>query len=283
MIAIPQGHAAADLSVPPRPAGKELASKPDATAAYDEQCVQQAVKGEMASAQVPGAKPTKRDAAEVPKSSDWAHYNIIRLFAEGGMGKISIARDEPLKRDVALKELLEAASTDELCRRRFVDEAEITGQLEHPGVVPVHALGTDRQGRPFYVMRLVRGGTLKEAIDEYQRSPTVAGLRALLRRFVMVCQTMAYAHNRGVIHRDLKPTNIMLGNFGETLVMDWGLAKLVAGGDTPELDRGRPGPSAAARSARGDRRRWNYRNTGLYVAGTGVRKDRGDQPGLGHL
>ena len=150
------------------------------------------------------------------------------------MGKISIARDEPLKREVALKELLEAASANELCRRRFVDEAEITGQLEHPGVVPVHALGTDRQGRPFYVMRLVRGGTLKEVIDEYQRSPTVAALRALLRRFVMVCQTMAYAHNRGVIHRDLKPTNIMLGNFGETLVMDWGLAKPLAGGETPD-------------------------------------------------
>ena len=154
------------------------------------------------------------------------------------MGKVSVARDEPLKREVALKELLESTAESPGSQQRFVEEAEITAKLEHPGVVPVYALGMDRQGRPFYTMRLVHGRTLKEAIAEHHESPDLGGLRDLVRRFVMVCQTIAYAHTRGVIHRDIKPSNIILGPFGETLVMDWGVAKPVAEGQSPDSTLG---------------------------------------------
>src|SRR5262249_5228442 len=116
---------------------------------------------------------------------------------------------------------------------RFLMEAQVTGQLEHPGVVPIHELGVDEKGQPFYVMKFVHGRTLKKVIEEYH-SPTPAGgepnevqrLR-LLETFVDLCQTVAYAHSRGVLHRDLKPDNVMLGPYGETLLLDWGLAKLV--------------------------------------------------------
>ena len=182
---------------------------------------------EASSASVVGISP-------VGAASEGATYRVIRPFAKGGMGKISIARDIPLKRDVALKELRDSAADNPDSRQRFVAEAEITGQLEHPGVVPVYALGIDDQGKPFYAMRFVEGPTLQQAIEHLHKSPTAAELRMLLRPFVMVCHTMAYAHDRGVIHRDIKPANIMLGKFGETLVMDWGLAKPLATGDSPE-------------------------------------------------
>ena len=172
--------------------------------------------------------------SRVGTASEGATYLVIRPFAKGGMGKISIARDVPLKRDVALKELRDSAADNPDSRQRFVAEAEITGQLEHPGVVPVYALGMDDHGKPFYAMRFVEGPTLHQAIEQYHKAPTAAELRKLLRPFVMVCHTMAYAHDRGVIHRDIKPANIMLGAFGETLVMDWGLAKPLASGDSPE-------------------------------------------------
>ncbi len=116
---------------------------------------------------------------------------------------------------------------------RFVREAEITGKLEHPGIVPIYGLGHDATGRPFYAMRFIKGDSLKEAIATFHETPTAqwdssertARLRALLRRFTDVCNAIAFAHSRGVLHRDLKPGNVMLGPFGETLVVDWGLAK----------------------------------------------------------
>ena len=135
---------------------------------------------------------------------------------------------------MALKEILDSAASNPTCLQRFVEEAEITGQLEHPGVVPIHALGTDRDGLPYYAMRFVRGKTLEEAIKEYHRSPAPQQLRSLLRRFVMVCETMAFAHARKIIHRDLKPNNIMLGEFGETLVLDGGLAKPLVRSESTE-------------------------------------------------
>jgi serine/threonine protein kinase len=181
---------------------------------------------------VASANDSKRLAGE------YGSYILVRPLAQGGMGKVSIARDEPLKREVALKELLEVGSSNKLFRRRFLEEAEITGQLEHPGIIPIYALGTDRQGLPFYTMRLVHGMTLKEVISEHHNSYSDTALRELLRRFVAVCQTVAYAHARGVVHRDIKPSNIMLGKYGETLVMDWGLAKPVGDGTTPESPMG---------------------------------------------
>ena len=153
--------------------------------------------------------------------------------AKGGLGEVFVARDEELNREVALKEIQLQFSQDPVSRSRFLSEAEITGSLEHPGIVPVYGLGRHDDGRPFYAMRFIKGNTLKEAIDEFHNVSLVdrdpgartLGLRALLRRLIDVCNAIAYAHNRGVLHRDLKPSNVMLGPYGETLVVDWGLAK----------------------------------------------------------
>lgn len=128
-------------------------------------------------------------------------------------------------------------------RERFMIEAEITGGLEHPSIIPVYGLGHYSDGRPYYAMRFIRGDNLKEAIDAYQRCPSDAKnleLHKLLRRFVDVCDAVQYAHSRGVLHRDLKPGNIMLGKYGETLLVDWGLAKPIDGSDLPTLLDGPP-------------------------------------------
>jgi tetratricopeptide (TPR) repeat protein/tRNA A-37 threonylcarbamoyl transferase component Bud32 len=152
-------------------------------------------------------------------------FTVLGRHAEGGLGRIHLARDEQLRRTVALKEIRPERADDPRIRQRFLTEAEITGQLEHPGVVPIYALEHDAADRPVYAMRFIQGRTLSDAITAYHRGPTALGLRELLQRFVSVCQTMAYAHSRGVLHRDLKPDNVMLGDYGETLVVDWGLAK----------------------------------------------------------
>src|ERR1700694_591045 len=144
-------------------------------------------------------------------------------------------------------------------RIRFVQEAEITGGLEHPGIVPVYGLGSYADGRPYYAMRFIRGDSLKDAIERYHgaagkgRSPADRSLelRSLLGRVIDVCDAIEYAHSRGVLHRDLKPGNIMLGKYGETLVVDWGLAKAI---DRPEISGADLGertlhPSSASGSA----------------------------------
>jgi serine/threonine protein kinase len=134
----------------------------------------------------------------------------------------------PLHRTVAIKRLQERRADDVESRRRFLLEAEITARLEHPGVVPVYGLLQETADRPAYAMRFVEGPTLWDAIRTYHAGkPDPLEFRRLLQAFVQVCQTVAYAHSRGIIHRDLKPQNIMLGKFAETLVMDWGLAKVV--------------------------------------------------------
>jgi serine/threonine protein kinase len=152
-------------------------------------------------------------------------HRILRTHQKGGMGRILVAYDQYLKRDVALKELHPEVAEDESIVRRFVGEAEITAQLEHPGIVPIHMLGLDREGLPYYTMKMIKGSTLQEAIKAYHRKPSQHELLNLVRRLVSVSKTIAFAHSKGVIHRDLKPANIMLGEHGETLVMDWGLAK----------------------------------------------------------
>ena len=135
---------------------------------------------------------------------------------------------------MALKRIKQAHSGDQDKRARFVVEAEITGRLEHPGIVPVYGLGTYDDGRPFYAMRFIRGDNLKAAIEQFHQAEDEGRGPArgrwpckLLRRFLDVCNAIDYAHSRGVLHRDLKPGNIMLGKYGETLVVDWGLAKTV--------------------------------------------------------
>ncbi|MDR2116324.1 MAG: serine/threonine protein kinase [Planctomycetaceae bacterium] len=173
-------------------------------------------------------KTINRPSAPLSMADDSGTYGIhriLRTHQKGGMGRILIAYDQYLKRDIALKELHPEVAEDESIVRRFIGEAEITAQLEHPGIVPIHTLGLDKSGNPYYTMKLIKGHTFQEAIKAYHRNPTRQELLNLVRRLVSICKTMAFAHNKGVIHRDLKPANIMLGEHGETLVMDWGLAK----------------------------------------------------------
>ncbi|HOX45110.1 MAG TPA: protein kinase [Myxococcota bacterium] len=145
-------------------------------------------------------------------------------MGRGGIGRVLLAFDEHLGREVALKELLpDAAGSAGEARARFLREARVTGQLEHPGIVPVYELGRRPDGTPYYTMRVVRGRTLAEVLGEARGLP---GRLALLTHFVDLCEAIAYAHSRGVVHRDIKPANVMLGEFGETVVLDWGLAKV---------------------------------------------------------
>ena len=166
-------------------------------------------------------------------------YTVVRPHAKGGLGQVSVARDAKLRRQVALKEIRPDRRSAE-ARRRFLAEAEITGQLEHPGIVPIYTLEEDAEGEPYYAMRFIQGRPMSDAIQACHREPTVMAFRDLLQRFVSVCQTMAYAHSQGVIHRDLKPSNVMLGDYGETLVVDWGLAKRVVSGQWPVVGKEKP-------------------------------------------
>ena len=164
---------------------------------------------------------------------DAGRYQPVSFHAAGGLGVVAVAEDTELNRHVALKVMQQLAALDPVARHRFLQEAEITGKLEHPGVAPVYGAGEDPDGRPYYAMRFIQGSTLGDAIDRYHASaadPAAKRLEfaRLLRCLASVCQTVAYAHARGVIHRDIKPGNVMLGPYGETLLVDWGLAKRVS-------------------------------------------------------
>jgi tetratricopeptide (TPR) repeat protein/tRNA A-37 threonylcarbamoyl transferase component Bud32 len=210
-----------------------------------------------------GTVPASEGASADPAPSSGTRYDPLRVYAEGGLGTVLVARDRELDREVALKQMREDVAGSASMRRRFLREAEITGKLEHPGVVPVYGLVQGAGGEPCYAMRLVRGETLREAARRFHeagrpdRDPgeRFLALRQLLGRFVTVCNTVAYAHSRGVLHRDLKPDNVLLGPYGETLVVDWGLAKVVsregqAEGSTEEATlRPSPGGGAAETAA----------------------------------
>lgn len=147
-------------------------------------------------------------------------YTFIRELARGGMGTVYLVEDRELNRLVAIKVLNTPEITEDL-RNRMVREAQIIARLEHPGIVPVHDVGTLPDGRVFYAMKFVRGSRL----DEY--AAVNDSIRDRLRKFQAVCDAVAFAHAHGVIHRDLKPQNIMIGSFGEVLVLDWGIAKIL--------------------------------------------------------
>ena len=201
-------------------------------------------------------------------TGDGQRFRLLRPHARGGLGEVFVALDCELHREVALKQILEKHADDPVSRQRFVLEAEVTGGLEHPGIVPVYGLGTYGSGRPYYAMRFIKGESLKEAIEQFHRDdPLPLGeggrrpgegpshdpgrrsfeLRKLLRRFLDVCNAIDYAHSRGVIHRDIKPANIILGKHGETLVVDWGLAKAVGRAD-PSVGEQTIAPSSSGSS-----------------------------------
>lgn len=175
--------------------------------------------------------PTSGDAPNHLKASD--RFEIISEHAAGGLGKIFVASDREVTRQVAVKKLHANQARNFESRRRFQREADITGSLEHPGIVPIYSAGLDEQGAPYYAMRFVSGETLQSAIEEFHSKVSKTGamdggdLQKLLLRFLDVCNTVGYAHSRGVIHRDLKPANIVLGEFGETQIIDWGMAKRI--------------------------------------------------------
>ena len=171
-------------------------------------------------------------------------FKKIRFHDKGGLGEIHVALDRELPREVALKEIKPRYANVHSSRERFAQEARITGALEHPGIVPVYGLGQYADGQLYYAMRFIEGETLSKAIARYHRGEATGqdpgkkrlAFRRLLDQFVDVCHVINYTHDRGVIHRDIKPDNIMLGPYGETLVVDWGLAKRIDEEDVASAD-----------------------------------------------
>jgi len=164
-------------------------------------------------------------------------YGLASVLGRGGMGEVRLARDLRIGREVAVK-IMRANTEEPKALARFFREAHVQGLLDHPAVVPIHDLGVDPQGNPFFVMKRVSGTTLSHVLardDEGEWSRA-----KLLARFVDVCFAIDYAHSRGVIHRDLKPANIMLGDFGETYVLDWGLARMLDTSRRSVLDMAAP-------------------------------------------
>jgi hypothetical protein len=203
-------------------------------------------------------------------------YAVGSQVARGGMGVVMLARQQATQRDVAMKVMLQIG--DEADVLRFVEEAQITSQLEHPNIVPIYELGVDEQDQVFYTMKFVRGITLKKVLELIAQGipETVRKypLSALLTIFQKACDALAFAHAKGVIHRDLKPENLMLGDFGEVLVMDWGLAKVLDHSATPA------GPIthhriASARMRTGRHRphahRLDHGHPAIHEPGTGAR------------
>lgn len=174
--------------------------------------------------------PSGSFATLLTETDGESKYVVDREIARGGMGAILRSIDRDIRREVAMKVMLKSA--DERTRLRFVEEAQITGQLTHPNIVPVYDLGYDENNQLYFTMKMVKGRSLEEVLDELREHPRTAetrfSLHKLLTVFTKVCDAISFAHSKGVVHRDLKPANIMLGDYGEVLVMDWGLAKVGA-------------------------------------------------------
>jgi serine/threonine protein kinase len=181
-----------------------------------------------------------------PPAATLGRYEVLEELGHGGMGRVLRGRDPDLGRELALKVLLDRHAGRADLARRFVEEARVGGQLQHPGLAPVYEVGRLGDDRPYFTMKLVRGRTLADLLAE--RAAPVDDLPRFVQVFEQVCQALAYAHSRGVIHRDLKPSNVMVGAFGEVQVMDWGLAKVDA-----QPEAGAPEEAGTAvETARGD-------------------------------
>lgn len=194
------------------------------------------VMGTMA-ADIDGLPPMVESVQPGDRRDSHTRFTLLRKIGEGGLGTVWLARDEHLKRTVAIKEIQIDKSASPKHMQRFLREATITGLLEHPNVVPLYMYGHNKEtGAPFYAMRFLGKQTLADAIEEYH-ARRIAGhtesidLHRLLTVFLDVCQAIAYAHSRGVVHRDLKPENVALDNFGQVIVLDWGIAKLLSDGE----------------------------------------------------
>jgi serine/threonine protein kinase/formylglycine-generating enzyme required for sulfatase activity len=180
-------------------------------------------------------RPQESSALELVSEQTTVNcYQVKRVLAEGGLGRILVAVDAALQRNVAIKQLKDQYQDDSVATQRFLREAQVTARLDHPGVVPIHGLGTDSSGHPFYAMRLVQGTSLRDRIrqlhgrnDAWSDGSWNLELRRLMTHFVTACRTVNYAHSRECVHRDLKPANILIGEFGETVVVDWGLAAMM--------------------------------------------------------
>ncbi len=191
-----------------------------------------------------GVAVIKPSSDEMPAPAERGdRYQLFGEIARGGMGAVLKGRDPDLGRDLAVKVLLESHHDKPELVRRFVEEAQIGGQLQHPGIVPVYELGAFADHRPYFTMKLVKGRTLSALLA--QRQSTAHDLPRFLGIFEAVCQTLAYAHARGVIHRDLKPSNVMVGSFGEVQVMDWGLAKVLKEGGAADEPAVQPSPGVS--------------------------------------
>jgi serine/threonine protein kinase len=171
-----------------------------------------------------------REAADSPDLSG-TRYRLVDKLGQGGMGGVFRVEDNALERQIAMK-VISVADPEGDWSTRLSQEARIIAKLEHPGIVPVHDAGVLPDGRPYYTMKLVQGRRLDEHVA------TVQNASDRLRIFLRICDAVAFAHANGVLHRDLKPGNVMVGPFGEVLVMDWGLSKLMsAGGDIASAER----------------------------------------------
>jgi serine/threonine protein kinase len=170
-------------------------------------------------------------------------YREVKSLGEGGMGEVALVRDEDIGRDVAVKRMLPAAVRPTTLAR-FVEEVRTIGALEHPGIVPIHDVGLDAQGRYFFVMKYVDGHTLEHIIEKLRAGDAEFEARypieERMRIAIQLLQSLSYAHARGVVHRDLKPANVMVGRFGEVVLMDWGIAKRVGGQDFADSETGAP-------------------------------------------
>ncbi|MGE0433572.1 MAG: protein kinase [Planctomycetota bacterium] len=193
-------------------------------------------------------------------SGDGQRFSPVRELGRGGMGVVHVVYDHKLRREIALKTLLVKSSAGTMRVSRFVEEAQITGQLEHPNIIPVHDLGVGADGNPWLAMKLVHGRNLRELINDDKQTGgplTAAAIARSIEVMGKVCDAVGFAHSRGVIHRDLKPDNIMVGQFGEVMVMDWGIARPIGAGDDDDDDAagdGSPQPVGRSRKISTERR-----------------------------
>src|SRR5262245_58682106 len=206
------------------------------------------------------AEPSAPSPAAAGPSERGRRYSVESELARGGMGIIWRVRDRDLSRTLAMKVMAAAApagssvrdATSRIDLARFVEEAQVTAQLDHPGIVPVHEIGFDAQGLPFFTMKLVKGRDLDEVFELARGERERWNLPRAVGVLVKACQALAYAHSKGVLHRDLKPSNIMVGRFGEVYLMDWGLAKVTGRKDLHDIRPSEKPPTASLHSPRRD-------------------------------